>query len=282
MSLMKTLAKVAIGVAVAKGVGSMVQASRQGGGTARAGTGGLLGGASRTGSAPGGLQDIMRDVLAGTPAGASRTTRPKGGTAPDGLGGLLDQLAGGRSGAGGGLDDLLGSLTKGGALGGLLGGLAGVAGGAAAGRTAPADDGAGFGEKLNQSLRNFGEPDTPPAPQHEAAAALMLRAMIQAAKADGKVDEGERAKLLDTLQDATKAEMAFVKAELAAPVDIEGLAAQVPDRLRAQVYAMSIMAITLDNRSEAQYLHEFATALGLDHATVNHIHAELGVPSLYT
>jgi len=62
------------------------------------------------------------------------------------------------------------------------GSLAGAAGGAAPapGRAAPEPD-AGFGDLLNQSLRSYGEPDVPPAPQQEAAAALLLRAMIQAA-----------------------------------------------------------------------------------------------------
>jgi hypothetical protein len=62
------------------------------------------------------------------------------------------------------------------------GSLAGAAGGAAPapGRAAPEPD-AGFGDLLNQSLRSYGEPDVPPAPQQEAAAELLLRAMIQAA-----------------------------------------------------------------------------------------------------
>jgi uncharacterized membrane protein YebE (DUF533 family) len=164
-----------------------------------------------------------------------------------------------------------------------LGGLVGAAGGAAAapGRAAP-EPNAGFGDLLNQSLRNYGEPDVPPVPQQEAAAALLLRAMIQAAKSDGKVDDAERAKLLDGLKDATQAEVDFVKAELAAPVDIEGLARQVPKGLEAQVYTMSVMAITLDNKAEAQYLNELATALHLAPAQVNSIHTQLGVPTLYS
>lgn len=300
MSFIGTLAKVAVGVAIAKGVGSVMQASRQGGGTARPGTGTPYGGApsrgGTAGGAPGGLQDIMKDILAGTPAGrvapaGEAATPSQQGTLPGGLGGLLEQLAGGagpdraRQGgaAGSGLDDLLGTLAGSGGLGGLLGGLAGaVAGGAAAGKPAPRTADASFGDLLNQSLRNFGEPDVPPAPQQEVAAALMLRAMIQAAKADGKVDETERTKLLDGLKDAAQAEVDFVKAELAAPVDIEGLARQVPKGLETQVYTMSVMAITLDNRSEAQYLHELATALGIDPAQANDIHARLGVPMLYS
>ncbi len=298
MSFISTLAKVAIGVAIAKGVGGMVQKSRQGG-TTEAGGGGLFGGAHSPGSsggAPGGLQDMMKDVLGGAPSAGRSGGVPKrqSDTGMGGLGGLLEQLSGGAAagggaragtGTGGGLDDLLGTLTKSGGLGGLLGGLVGgaAAGGAMSGGTTPPPPASqpGFGELLNQSLQNFGEPDVPPAPQQEAAAALMLRAMIQAAKSDGKIDEAERAKLLDSLDGATKAELDFVKAELAAPVDIEGLAAQVPKGLAAQVYTMSVMAITLDNNTEAKYLHEFATALGLQPAQVNEVHAQLGVPGLY-
>ena len=300
MSLLGTLARVAVGVAIAKGVGNMIQASRQGGTAApRPGTGTTYSGtqsrntAPAGSGAPGGLQDIMRDVLSGTPAGqtaaAGRAPAPQPGSLPGGLGGLLEQLAGGNAGGtatragtspgAGGLDGLLGSLASGGALGGLVGAAGGAA--AAPGRAAP-EPNAGFGELLNQSLRNYGEPDVPPVPQQEAAAALLLRAMIQAAKSDGKVDAAERAKLLDGLKDATQAEVDFVKAELAAPVDIEGLARQVPKGLEAQVYTMSVMAITLDNKAEAQYLNELATALHLAPAQVNSIHTQLGVPTLYS
>ena len=300
MSFLGTLARVAVGVAIAKGVGNMMQASRQGGTAApRPGTGTTYSGtqsrntAPAGSGAPGGLQDIMRDVLSGTPAGqtasAGRAPAPQPGSLPGGLGGLLEQLAGGTAGGtatragtspgAGGLDGLLGSLASGGALGGLIGAAGSAA--AAPGRAAP-EPNAGFGDLLNQSLRNYGEPDVPPVPQQEAAAALLLRAMIQAAKSDGKVDDAERAKLLDGLKDATQAEVDFVKAELAAPVDIEGLARQVPKGLEAQVYTMSVMAITLDNKAEAQYLNELATALHLAPAQVNGIHTQLGVPTLYS
>jgi uncharacterized membrane protein YebE (DUF533 family) len=300
MSFLGTLARVAVGVAIAKGVGNMMQASRQGGTAApRPGTGTTYSGtqsrntAPAGSGAPGGLQDIMRDVLSGTPAGqtasAGRAPAPQPGSLPGGLGGLLEQLAGGTAGGtatragtspgAGGLDGLLGSLASGGGLGGLVGAAGGAA--AAPGRAAP-EPNAGFGDLLNQSLRNYGEPDVPPVPQQEAAAALLLRAMIQAAKSDGKVDAAERAKLLDGLKDATQAEVDFVKAELAAPVDIEGLARQVPKGLEAQVYTMSVMAITLDNKAEAQYLNELATALHLAPAQVNSIHTQLGVPTLYS
>ncbi len=122
----------------------------------------------------------------------------------------------------------------------------------------------------------------PPAPQQEAAAALLLRAMIRAAKSDGRVDAAERAKRLDRLKDATQAEVGFVKAEPAAPVDLEGLARQLTKGLEVQVYTMSVMAITPDDGAEAQYLHELAAALRIAPAGVHAMHTERGVPTRYS
>ena len=311
MSLMKTLAKVAIGVAVAKGVGAMAskgrtrQASNSGGG-------GLLdaltGGGSQA-QAGGGLQDMLGSLLggggqaqAGSSAGGlgglleglSDASQPHGGVQSSrgaASGGLNDLLAG-MGGQSGGLGGLLGGLAKGGGgdLGGLLGGLMG--GGAAAtvaaapkakstSKDKSANKQRSFGEKFNQSLLAGDEPDEAPSAEEEFAAGLMLKAMIQAAKSDGKIDDHEREKLLGQLGDVSPAERDFVNAELTAPIDVKGLADQVPNGMEAQVYAMSVMGIDLDNRSEAQYLHDFATALGLDKRGVNHIHAQLGVPSIY-
>ena len=272
MSLMGTLAKIAVGVAVAKGVGGMMK----GGGSRSAGTGGSFGGAN----SPGGLEGMMGDLLGG---GSTRQSGGSGG----GLGGFLEELGanapGGAtsastSGRSGGLDDLIGGLTGsgsggGGGIGGLLGG---VAGGAAGSR------GGSFGDLLNQSLGNRGEPDVQPTREQEAAAGLMLSAMIQAAKSDGKIDAAEQKKLLSNLGEVSAEEKRFVQSEMAKPIDVQGLARQVPRGLEGQVYTMSLMAIDLDNRNEAQYLHELAGAMGLDQRQVNHIHSRLGVQALYS
>lgn len=282
MSLMGTLAKVAIGVAVAKGVGSMMQRRGEG----------PLGGGAGSGGRGTGLEDMMGEILGG---GASRRdpgARGNGnvlGGSGGGLGDFLEELGDHASGrpagrrapgrGGGGLDELIGGLgggTGGGGLGDILGGmLGGTLGGAATKR------GGGFGEILNDSLGNCGEPKLRPTRDQEAAAGLMLRAMIQAAKADGRVDAREQEKLLGHLGDVSAEERRFVEAELRAPVDVRGLARQVPGGLEAQVYTMSVMGIDLDNRKEAEYLHDLATALGIDRQQVNHIHARLGVPALY-
>ncbi|MCA0270848.1 MAG: tellurite resistance TerB family protein [Proteobacteria bacterium] len=315
MSLMGTLAKVAVGIAVAKGVSSMMGKKAQAG-TGSAGSGGTFGGPNSPG-AGGGLEDMMGEMLGGKRGGTTRTSAPQGGgTGGGGLGDLLNELGGyapggagqtrgggSQTGGGGGLDDLIGSLGGGqgggglgDVLGGLLGGAQGKAGQAGGGGSlgdllggllggamggAAKGGGGGFGDLLNQSLGNRGEPDATPTPQQNAAAGLMLVAMIQAAKADGKVDAAEQKKLLGNLGDITAEEKRFVEAQLAAPVNPEGLARQVPQGLEAQVYMMSLMAIDLDNRNEAQYLHQLATAMGLNQQVVNQIHAQIGAPALY-
>lgn len=236
MSLLGTLAKVAIGIAVAKGVGGMMKQGQ----------------------------------------GAKPPTGGSGG----GLGDLLEQLGGGTSGSGGGLGDLIGNINKNkGSSGDSLGDIFGEFTKGA--RQTGAGDGS-FGEIFNQSLERRGEPEIQPNQQQEIAAALMLRAMIQAAKSDGKVDEGERQKLLENLGDVSREEKRFVEQEFARPVDVEDLARQVPRGLEQQVYMMSVMGINLDNRDEAQYLHDLAGAMGVSREEVNGIHDHLGVPRIYS
>ncbi len=286
MSLMKTLAKVAIGVAVAKGASSMMK-SRSGAQTAGAdaGLGGLLGGLA--GGAQGGgagLQDMLGGLMGGAQGGTGAAGLQdmlgglmggaQGGTG--GLGGLLENL-GGASGAGGGLQDMLGGLAGSAGAGGLLGAL----GGAVAQR--PESNNASFGEVLNSAFDQTPQEAIEPSADQEAAAALMLRAMIQAAKSDGKLDDGEQEKLMGQLGgDIDDGEAAFLRTEMQRPVDVNALVADVPRGMGPQVYAMSLLAIDLDSQTEAQYLHSLAQGLGMDATSVNEVHAQLGVPSLYT
>ena len=305
MSLMGTLAKVAIGVALAKGMQAVTQRASAPGAAGSAGSGGLFGGAhspaqtkpgrSRResmgaalggsagaqdgGSAQGGLGGLLEQLGAG--AGRKGNSRSGGG-----LGDLLGGLTGGRSGssqagAGGGLGDLLGGLLGGSSAAGGLGGLLGSLTGRGQQNTAPANN-RSFGDVLNSSFTNQGEPDDEPTPDQNAVAALMLSAMIQAAKSDGEIQDAEKEKLLGNLGDVSDAEMAFVQAEMAKKVDIAALVRHVPDGLQQQVYTMSVMAIDLDSQAEAQYLHDLATALQIDKDGVNDIHAKLGVAALYT
>jgi len=275
MSLMGTLAKIAIGAALAKGMQAVTNRASAPGAAGSAGLGGLFGGARspenhNTGRSG---RDKMGSVLGGNAGGQG------------GLGGLLEQLGGGggrrtRGASGGGLGDLLGGLLGGGAAGGLGGLLGGLTGDNKPVST-PVNN-RSFGDVLNSSFTNQGEPDVEPTADQNAVAALMLSAMIQAAKSDGEIQDAEKEKLLGHLGDVSDAEMAFVQAEMAKPVDIAALVRHVPAGLGPQVYTMSVMAIDLDSQAEAQYLHDLATALEIGKDDVNDIHAKLGVPPLYT
>jgi uncharacterized membrane protein YebE (DUF533 family) len=290
MSLMKTLAKVAIGVAMAKGASSMMNKSNQGGASQAGGLGGLLGGLTGGGgqASGGGLESMLGGLLGG---GSGST-----GGASGGLGGLLEQLsgAGGRGastgGLGGLLGGLLGSLTGGGGAAGggsgsLLGGLAGAAGVGGLAKSMskrPEESSSDFGSVLHSHFDATPQAPIEPSQDQEAAAALMLAAMIQAAKSDGTFDDAEKEKLLGHLGDVDAEEAAFVQAQLQAPVDVDALVSQTPQGLGAQVYAMSVLGIDLDTQAEAQYLHKLATGYGMKAAEVNEIHAQMGIASLYT
>lgn len=301
MSMMKSLARVAAGVMLAKGVGTMMRQAQQSGGrpasTRQTGggiLGDLLGGAGGTagssGGMGGGLGGMLGQVLGGQAGGAGTGRRyggPQSTGASGGLGGILDQLtrqsptartgsAGSAGGLGGGLGGVLGGAAAG-SLGGMLGGL--LSGQAQRGAQ-PQND-ATFGELFNDALARGDEPEVAPTPEQNAMAGLMLRAMIQAAKADGKIDESEKERLMGQLGDLDEADRAFVREQMAAPVDAQALAREVPKGMEPQVYMMSLMAIDFDSRAEAEYLHGLAEAMGLDQQQINAIHEKVGVQNLY-
>ena len=111
----------------------------------------------------------------------------------------------------------------------------------------------------------------------EANAKLMIRAMIQAAKADGEIDADERAKIMEHLGEASADERAFIEAELAAPVDPMALAKDTGEQMGAQIYAAALMTMRVDKVSEVEYLNQLANGLGLSSETRERVHAAMGV-----
>ncbi|WP_444462535.1 tellurite resistance TerB family protein [Rhodobacter capsulatus] len=132
----------------------------------------------------------------------------------------------------------------------------------------------GLGEMMSTALA-----DPAVAAGAEAHAKLMIRAMIQAAKADGTIDAAEKAQILAQLGEASAEEVAFVQAELDAPIDIAGLVADVHEAARVQVYSAALMAITVDTEAERSYLSSLSAALALDPETVAQVHLGMGKPA---
>lgn len=270
MSLMGTLAKVAIGIAVAKGAQAVLKGKSASGSTSGKG---------------GGFGDILEQLGGGGSSGKGG----QGSAIEDILGQLTGRASGGQTGGqassqGGALGEIFKEFTKnaGGSDSGLDGMFDEFDRETESQSRSGSGNGGNFGEVFDDSLRQHGEPKLKPTPQQEAIAALMLRASIQAAKSDGRLDDDERERLVKALGDISPAERRFVENEMQQPVDAQKLARQVPRGLEPQLYAMSVMAIDLDQQSEARYLHELASAMGLDHDRVNAIHDKLDAPRIYS
>lgn len=216
-----------------------------------------------------------------------------------GVGGLLKGKAGKRGGA-----TPVGNSTDSG-MGGLLGGSAGAAGSGAG----TSGDLGGLLERLGgvttnvpqQTPGSHGGAQMPgqgstvsrlddllnPASKHDSAseedqAALLIRAMINAARCDGEIDDDEKRQITSQLGDISDADRAFVQRELSSAPDLNAFIDSVPPAMAHQVYTMSLMAINLDSRAEADYLDRLATGLHISHEDCNRIHQQLGVPTLFT
>jgi uncharacterized membrane protein YebE (DUF533 family) len=115
------------------------------------------------------------------------------------------------------------------------------------------------------------------APQGEAEFTLMLvRAMISAAKADGHIDEEERARIGDRLHLAgldADAEQ-FIMDEIASPLDLDALCASAKtEEQKVELYTASRLTIDPNTRAERGYLDLLAGRLGLPDALLDHIEA---------
>ena len=186
-----------------------------------------------------------------------------------GLAGILSGVLGGggqqqQQSGGGGLGGLIGSVMGGGEGGGGLGGLLGsVMGG-------------GGGEQQQVQV----------APEQQTAAndqaTLLIRAMVNAAKSDGRIDESEQKNILEKVGgDVSQAEIEFLQKEFSAPLDVAGFAKSVPNGLEQQIYAVSLTSIELDTQNEAQYLAQLAQGMNMDPQLCNQIHEHLGAPKIF-
>jgi len=252
-------------------------------------------GAAMSGGQGGGLSSLLGSVL-----GGSQQQQSGGG----GLGGMLSKVLGGggaQQQSGGGLSSMLGSVLGGGGQqqAQSAGGLGDMLGGVLGGNQAGSGGGAGLQDLIGSALNQFGHSEQAAqrgeaapnfashSPNHNESqmadqATIMVRAMINAAKADGRVDKAEQEAILGKLGSVTQDEINFVNSEMEQPLDVQSFAQSVPQGLENQVYAMSLMAIDLDSQEEAKYLDALGQGLNINHETANQIHSQLGAPQLYS
>ena len=107
----------------------------------------------------------------------------------------------------------------------------------------------------------------------------LVRAMIAAAKADGRIDADEKEAIFGKLEtmNLSAEEKAWVFDELSSPLDINAVAARADTPEHAtEIYAASLVAITADTAAERAYLDALASKLRLAPALVAEIHKAAG------
>ncbi len=107
-------------------------------------------------------------------------------------------------------------------------------------------------------------------------AVRVIRAMIAAAAADGRIDEREREKILSAFRQsgAEKEAEAFLGREIASPASAAALAEGVRSETEAlEVYTAARIAIKVDTNAEQNFLADLATRLGIDPALATQIDA---------
>ncbi len=257
-----------------------------------------------------GFMDILGTVLQQgmSRSSGNRISKTLGGQAGglnDLLGGLT-QMAGGHrpsasprsasAGLGGVIGEVLGGLGGGKTALGGLGALAGaiLGGGGRSSRRAVGGGGLAMLASLAFSaLSKAGKrpSHTPralldtPSPEEstslEKDAEILVKAMICAAKVDGRIDSEEVQKIIGKMGEdgLTEDERQFFLEESQKPLDLEPIvrAAQNDQELAMQVYAASLLAIEVDTPAEKQYMQKLAASLNLPAEAVTHLETTLGV-----
>lgn len=219
--------------------------------------------------------DLLEQLLRAGQGSGSQQGAGQGGLGD--LGGLLGGLLGG--GAGGG---------SAGGLGGLLGGLGGMLGGAGAGGSTQQGRSSGTNYAALASLgmmafqayqawqRNQASaPQQTPqtvdqllgGPKAEAHSHAVLRALIAAAKADGRIDAQEKQMISTEIGRHTDDPdlQQWLDDEVAKPLDANEVAQSATDPgIAAEMYLASVMLVDDQQDAERAYLDELAAALNLD------------------
>jgi uncharacterized membrane protein YebE (DUF533 family) len=234
------------------------------------GLGDLLGGLG------GGLGDALSGMLGGAGGGANI-----GGMLQSVLGQASQAVGGNKNLAMGGLAALAGAVLGGGkkSIGGALGGGAMALLGAMAFK---ALTGSGQTEAAAAVPLGLREPDNDDEVQElESNAGLVFKSMIDAAKADGRIDQEEIQRIAGKVEEAGMGAEAreFIMSEMSKPIDTDSLTAAAAGRpeLGAQIYAAALMAVEVDTPAEKAYLQQLAQGLGLAGGTVSRLEQMVGM-----
>ena len=104
---------------------------------------------------------------------------------------------------------------------------------------------------------------------------LLVRAMITAARADGRIDEDENKAIMTRISEMQldDSERAYLFEQFSTPVDVQALAREAKSEAQAaEVYAASSMIVVPPSPTEQRYLAALGTALNLPEGLREQIH----------
>lgn len=213
----------------------------------------------------GGLQNLLGGLLSGGQSMVNRAGRAVGGNdnlAAAGMGALIGALSG---------------RSNSSAMGGLGGGLMGLLGMMAF----KALSNAGQKAQMPYGLADAQAGAQAAAPTADDAK-LIITAMVDAAKADGQVDQEELNRITGRIKETGIGQegINYIIAQLQAPMATAAIVQAVRGRpeMAAQVYSASLMAIEVDTAAERRYLDDLANAMGLPPQVAQNIEQLMGMP----
>ena len=117
--------------------------------------------------------------------------------------------------------------------------------------------------------------------QLEQRAELVMKAMVNAAKADGRIDEQEMQRIAGKLGETglDEASRQRLLEELERPIDPDELVTAASGRpeLGAELYAASLLAIEVDTPAEKAYMENLASDLRLEPQVVRRLESLVGL-----
>ena len=115
----------------------------------------------------------------------------------------------------------------------------------------------------------------------ESGAEVVVAAMINAAKSDGRIDKDEYRLITGKLQEAgvSQEDMYYIIEELQKPMNTDWIirAGKGNPELAAQIFAATLMTIEVDTQAEKSYLRELSSGMGLSRDVVNNIEHMVGM-----
>lgn len=217
--------------------------------------------------------DILKDILGGSPAGG------RGSSGGVQFPGVLKEGRGGSSGSKvpseAELEDMLGVGRS-----SPQSQQAPQSRQAPTRQSAPSNTGRG-----GASSDIFGQQPTQQPPQLSQAEQeqmeVLIRAMIYAGKADGRIDAKEQQAIVERIGNTNEATIQFLRKEFAAATSVRDFAWSVPLGMESAIYAASLSTIDVDTQEEVDYLRELAHGLRLQPKLCNQIHQQYGVKPIF-